>query len=150
LDWCIANPSPANQGVILINGQIANELLKSTILGDRLTAMKALIMLEIMTPELLAQMIFRRALNFKPAHTATGKVVPQKFEIDEKAIRECKQLLSSLPDEIRKQWEPAIAKKLIELGTARYDIAVSDRIENTTLSELSFLVSKLLNQIGLQ
>jgi len=127
-------------------------------------ALRKLILQDKTTPEELGTTIFHRAINFQPAvalnledtnpkreTSNTSKTIrPHSMNVDKQAIKEYKALIASLPADIRKKWDEAVAQKLIDLGKAFYELEIFGQKVNAPLIELSFEVSKLLNELGLR
>ena len=113
-------------------------------------ALRELIMKGKTTPEEIGKTIFNRVLNFKPASIDNiGYVRPHRIDIDRQAIKEYKVLIASLPREIRAKWDEAIAQRIIGLGRTNYDLEIFGKTEKAPFIQLSFEVSKLLNELGL-
>ncbi len=129
-------------------------------------ALRAQVLAGTTTPRQLAKTIFDRTLNFREAYVLNvyealpeggvgarlirRAVMPQTFQIDQAAIEQYKKLIASLPPEIKSEWEREIARELIRLGGANYNVEIFGRIEKTVLFDLSSKVCTLLNQLGVQ
>ncbi len=129
-------------------------------------ALRAQILDGATTPQQVAKTIFERTLNFREAYTlhvyegmpdggvgarlSKSAVMPQTFQIDQAAIEQYKKLIASLPPEIKGEWEREIARELIKLGGAKYNVEIFGKIEKTVLFDLSSKVCSLLNQLGVQ
>ena len=113
-------------------------------------ALRKLILKGTTTPEEFATTIFKRVINFEEASTNEwGYVRPHRLDIDRHAIKEYKALIVSLPVDVRSKWDNAIAQRLIDLGRADYTVEIFGKTEKAPFIQLSFEVSKLLNELGL-
>jgi hypothetical protein len=153
LDWLVAHPFLANQGLVLVNGKNMNDQIKSPNFQDHLNAMIILIEREAISPLEIAQYIFDRVINFKEARkfdSIQGNRIMQTMDYDKEAIKGYKKVLPLCSPEA----QAIIARHIKELGANHYNIWFSNAdnpfIGKGPYAELSFKTCKLVNDLCLE